>query len=350
MKMTNNEYGSDYHYCTREGMLLKDSLNAFSDESDFSFFFSGRAALFNLVKQEIMLEKAKQIFVPSYYCHEVVNYIRKLPIEIIYYNYNPFLDSSSVTSNIPDTSFAIIVNVSFFGLKLLDFSSFRNATIIEDLTHDILSFKNSTAKYCFGSLRKELPVPTGGFCYSPLKLHLPREASNLKADNIAAQKLLAMLLKEKYLEGTFKNKDIFRTLFTQAETGFDKSFTNAGLSDLSKYILFQLNIDAISAIKQNNLRLALKRLKSNSIRIFNLVKPDASFGLIIQSESKEKKEALKSFLIIEKIFPAILWPHQKLKRDIIAADKMLLIHLDYRHSEGDVIKITDKLNKYFDNE
>ena len=110
--MINKEFGSDFNYIEGDNYLNKTSL--FESEK-ISLLFSGRVALFNLLNFGIKKYKWNKIGFPSYYCHEVVDFCRKLPIEIMYYNYNPFSNIQNIEWDDDDKS--VLVNVDYFGLK-----------------------------------------------------------------------------------------------------------------------------------------------------------------------------------------------------------------------------------------
>jgi hypothetical protein len=75
--MINKEFGSDFHW-----LEIGDFRKA-NPEEDFvnslgQLFFSGRAALYHLLKMGIIQKGWKKIYVPTYYCHEVYKYIQDL--------------------------------------------------------------------------------------------------------------------------------------------------------------------------------------------------------------------------------------------------------------------------------
>jgi hypothetical protein len=349
--MINKEYGSDFHYYLEGDVVLRNPMDSLFYGSEFSLFFSGRTALFNIINEGIKFKKWAKIFLPSYYCHEVTHFIKRLPIEIIYYEFNPFLDSELNALKIEDIEKNVIVNVDFFGLKKADCSIFKNVVIIEDITHNILGFQKSQADYCFGSLRKELPVPAGGFCFSPKNFPLPTGTSNLKSENVAEQKLSAMFLKEKYLNGKLANKESFRKLFSDAENDFENDFTNTSISDCAKAILFQIDIKKILLHKYANIKTALIELENiNNLKInFESNKKEA-FGLSLECKTQIDRDKLKDHLIFNNIYPAVLWPNQLKERDEVIKNRTLFLHLDYRYDSKDIKVITNTIKDFFNYE
>lgn len=349
--MINKEYGSDFHYFLKEDIVLPSQKDSLFYGDEFSLFFSGRAALYHIISEGINSNNWKKIFLPSFYCHEVTHFLKALPIEIIYYEFNPFLDSESKALSIEDLETNVIVNVDFFGLKKADCSVFKAAVILEDITHNILGYQKSQAHYCFGSLRKELPVPAGGFCFSPKKLALPKAISSLKSEKVALKKLSAMFLKEKYLNGEWAEKESFRKLFLDAENDFEEDFTNASMPECAKAILFQIDVEKIILNKYANLKTALLELKDiNNLRInFESDKKEA-FGLSLECKTPSQRDKLKMHLILNKIFPAVLWPNQLNERDREIENSTLFIHMDYRYDSKDIKVITNTIKDFLNHE
>lgn len=331
--MIKTEFGSDFEYTTNEDFLLKDSSNSYFNSSKFSLFFSGRVALYNLLNYGIKKYNWTQVYLPSFYCHEVVNYIKPLNILVTYYDFNPFVDAVSKKIECNDSDSTVIINVSFFGLIKLDLSSYKKCIIIDDVTHDVASIKQSKAHYCFGSLRKELPVPVGGFCYSPKDFILPTEKPSNHSECVAVQKLTAMYLKSLYLKNTINEKDLYRNLYGIAEEEFEHHTTNVGMPDAAKSILFQLDFEKIISQKKYNLQKVFSILGSvgQVFKINNL-----GFGLVLLCNSEAEKQKLNKNLVENSIFPATLWPKQFDAINIEYENRMLFVHVDFRYSTVEV--------------
>ncbi|HET8804712.1 MAG TPA: hypothetical protein VFM72_09050 [Aequorivita sp.] len=337
------EYGSDFHICLNEE-FLNGLKNPFINKS-FSLLFSGRAALYALLKASREKHSWKKVYFPSYYCHEVVNFVKSLDFDVYYYTFNPFLDEENKNIAIRDVSENVIINVSFFGLKKLQLPYYKNASIIEDLTHDILGVPNS--KFYFGSLRKVLPLPCGGFFSGDSKIDFSVH-HNLKSEALAIKKIAAMHLKREYLNGILEDKNVFRQQFIEAEKLFGENFTNSSLPQSAKVLLESLNIHKIVDAKKKNVKLALAHLKQNDRIVYNMGSfNENALGLILQVNSYKERENLKKLLISKNIYPAILWPNQFQKRDIEIEKRSMFLHIDYRYNSEDILYITTVLNQYF---
>lgn len=348
--MKKQEYGSDFHYLIGEDYLY-DKQECLFYGSDFSLFFSGRVALYNLLEQGISQYGWKSVYLPSFYCHEVTDFLKQLPIKTLYYEFNPFLDSEIKKIEVEDFNTNVIVNVNFFGIRKLDLTNYKSAIQIDDVTHSIVDFKTSQAHYCFGSLRKELPVPVGGFCFSPKKLPLPIGVPNAESEQIAIQKLSAMFLKSQYLEGKYQDKDSFRRLFIDAENNFEHSTTNTAMPQVAMSVLYSINSDTLLSKKRRNVLFALENLvRSNKIGINIQSKNITAFGLIFQCTDLESRNNFREYLIKNMIFPAVLWPNQHHQRDQDIEDKILFVHMDYRYNLKDIEDIINIINDFIKNE
>jgi hypothetical protein len=345
-QIVNKEYGSDFHLCLEEKWLLKKG-NHFFNKKKTSFFLSGRSALFTLLKFGIKEHNWEKVFIPSYYCYEVNKYIEELPIEVIRYQFNPFTKNQNECIDIVDKSTNVIVNPDYFGVKKRTTKEYVNAFIIEDLTHNLLNIKNSKADYVFGSLRKELPLPVGGFLYSNIHNNIPKGKIKLEAKKIAFQKITAMYLKKQYLEGEISNKEEFREHYIASEDELGLKLEEAKLPRVAQAILEELDIEKILNQKANNLKYAFKYLKKYNNVSINCSIKNKGFGLIFKFKTKERRDTFRQYLIKESIFPAILWPSQKTDLDIDVENTIVFVHIDYRYIEKDIKYITDKINTFF---
>ncbi|WP_439504233.1 hypothetical protein [Sediminibacterium sp.] len=346
--MINKEYGSDFHYFLHEDIVSNSIEDSIFHREEFSLFFSGRAALFHIISQGIKLWGWKKVYFPSFYCHEVPLFIKSLSVQILYYNYNPFVNSTINFLDIEDIDTNVFINVFFFGVRKIDHISFNKTVIIEDCTHSILSFQNSKADYCFGSLRKELPLPAGGFCISPKMKPLPKGTLNINAEKVAGDRLLAMQLKNEYLDGTNQDKSLYRKLFTESEKKFQSDFTNAKMPNCAYEILLKINAKKVLKIKENNIKTALEQLSNIKDVIINFQSSNCDvFGLCLEFKTTIIKNKFKDYLIENNIFPAVLWPNQIWQEDIDVENRILFIHLDYRYNQYDVLIITKLIKEYF---
>ena len=339
----NREYGSDFHYV--DSKIYRQNKNAFFFREEVQFYFSGRAALKAVLLDSITHRSLNKLYVPSYYCHEVYEYIKDLDIVIEFYECNPLKNELPV--DIKDVSDYGIIVVNYFGLGSPSLAGYKNLITVEDLTHNLELITESTADYVFGSLRKILPMPVGGFVKAKRTLsHLPKTDV---AEEITLEKFAGMFLKKKYLEGSFKEKQVFRELFINAEISFENSQTFTSLPSLIENYFSELDIVKIIDKKKKNSNLAKENLivHSNFSLLSNSL--NTEFALILKFESAEQKDELKSYLISKQIYPMVLWPNQIFQNDILLERTILFIHIDFRYTSEDILYITNTINYFYNN-
>lgn len=341
--MNSKEYGSDFHY------LNCGKFRTHWDKPNFFPVFpylycSGRAALYNIIKNGIQRFAWKKLYVPSYYCHEVYDFIQPLSIEIDYYQYHPFLTDSDFFFQ--DRTDHVVLLVNYFGIDLLDVSRYENLTTIEDVTHNLLASQTSSANYVFGSLRKVLPVPVGGFAKANDSSELSLPPSSLEAEDQALQKLTAMYLKRQYLAEGLDVKPLFRSLYSDGEQAFSENWANCALPEIIKPYLYSLDVEKIVEAKRTNAKTIRGLLGDN--HLFEVISNPwfDEFGCILRFQSTEMRDRLKTYLLKNHIYPFVLWPNQISERDRMVADSLLFLHIDFRYNKEDMAYFAETINHF----
>ncbi|NGM67213.1 hypothetical protein [Sphingobacterium sp. SGR-19] len=340
--MKNKEFGSDFHYFYDENSVL--NLGSLFQDQNLEYFFSGRVALYNLLQFGQKKYKWHKVGFPSYYCHEVVDFCKNLPLEVEYYNYNPFDEDEEVEWE--DESGSVFINVDFFGIKKLDCSFLRKTEVIEDLTHNLESLSRSSANYCFGSLRKQLPLAVGGVIWSRHGDFAVNLEDNRFSNQIALKKLTAMYLKSEYLEGRFSHKDSFRTLYLEAEELFGDLQTNTALPKIVQAQLKGLVPRKLIEKTRLNINYGRKLLELSKNIVCLSAENGTEMGFAFLCGDYTIREKFRTYLISHNIFPAVLWPNQISERDIEIQHRVLFVHVDFRYNQKDIYFIVDVINKF----
>lgn len=340
------ESGSDFHFCEDTDFLADPQGSEPIAGPTLALFISGRTALAALIRFGMQQHGWTNIYFPSYYCHDVIDYVRQTGIHIHSYPYNPFTDQEDAASQVPDQAGAVVVCVNYFGAFRTTPNRFTRTMVIEDVTHDILSYKTSVADFCFGSLRKELPVPAGGFCTVPAGTTKPAPVHWQHGESVAATKLSAMYLKSRFLQG-HADKDTYRKLFAEGEAMLAHCPQDAAMPLLARAVLSSLNTRAIGAARQDNLSSANKMLDLTNLDHKGVRIIARGLGLTILCSQQEQRDLLRSTLISKNIFPAVLWPGQTNNQDKEIEARILFIHLDYRYGLRDVETIFHCINDFF---
>ena len=341
--MTNKEFGSDFEtYLFEEKLDYNKSMQFFPENTLFTF--SGRVALYSVLHLGIAEYQWKRIYVPSYYCMEVYDFIEELDIEVVYYECDPYTENIDSSEVIDDSSSAFLL-VDFFGVNKLNAIAFEKCFLIEDLTHNLGQVKKSKADYCFGSLRKVLPMGTGGFLFSHKKRRLPELANKSFAELVAYKRSVAMFLKKNYLVNDSGDKNVFREQFIETEHLFMDKKTISLLPKISFSEMSFLDIDYLVCKKKQNLSIAKKNIIANDY--FKLFTSDANndFALILIFSDTVIRDKFRTFLIEKKIYPMVLWPNQQVDKKGFES-KALFVHIDFRYDESDITFIVDTINSF----
>lgn len=189
-----------------------------------SFFASGRAALDALCRRWIETHSHARLWLPDYFCPEVVSSLCSRNIPVAFYADDPQRTGPEL-SHLRVSPGDMVLAVNYFGVRSGDqWSAWRESTpsvaLIEDHTHDPHSLwaRSSTADFAFASLRKTLPIPDGAIAWSPRELALPEAAPGITPIG-SSLKLAAMLYKRRYLESGETCPSLKRTFLELQKQG-----------------------------------------------------------------------------------------------------------------------------------
>jgi hypothetical protein len=345
--MKRPEYGSDFHFVDLKEEAAASIGNIYPDHQ---LHFSGRSALFNLVEWGTKKYGWKKLFLPHYYCHEVTQFLGRLPVAISFYDDGPYNLVEQEMSEI-DKAGNVCVKVNYFGFTNTPSFLPARAILIEDHTHDLISnwAQTSMAHYCFASLRKSLPVPTGGIVWSPGGMMLPDNANAENNSTAAAtyMKLCAMLMKKIYLDGGNVNKQDYRKLFVDSEQLFETVEARAALSSFTAALIKKVDAKQLRTTKQHNYNWLLNSLQDkNPVWMPGEHQGKCPFGMMFYFDAQDQRDAFKTHLIEQKIYPAVLWPRQRDPKAAEFSGRTLLVHCDFRYTPDDMMFIADVINQY----
>lgn len=335
------EFGSDFHY-----------IDNFRGENEFSrrcsgvrLYASGRHALEAIYKKE----KWKRIWIPDYFCYEVVHYLQKAGLKIVFYPDNPLMDKVDY-SDIDFQGGDALLRVNYFGLKAKRCNLDIPVPVVEDHTHDLIGqwALNSDADWCISSLRKTLPFALGGFIWSP-KNHILPEAiePSEKCLDVAKERYEAMKMKAKFLE-CGGNKSLFREKFIKTETELDV-LPLSGIDPDTHNLLNDFDVRIWTEIKKKNWRKVKERIGE---KIIILPCEDSSeihpFSVVFLMKDNDERENFRRYLIENSIYPAILWsiPRTASAMSIDFGNRMLSMHCDARYNSDAIVKMCEIINRY----
>lgn len=335
------EFGSDFH-CIEDFFSKRASLARIYPSSQY--FANGRQCIELL----ILNNHWKRIWMPAYFCYEVIESIKKTGIEVVYYNDYPLVNDEDIISQIKFKEDDVLFRVNFFGLR--DFRSNKNilVPVIEDHTHDLLGHwaLYSDADWCIASLRKSLPMAEGGMVWSPQNKALPECMFTSENQLLADERWKAMEWKKEYLKGKNICKESFRNIYLSTEEQLE-SIGFSRIDNRGMKFVEQLDINAWNNAKRENWKL----LKMSLYTEADIMTPEddscTSFSLVLKFKNKEERDKVRMLMIENQIYPAILWSvPESISNEIVEfSQTMLSVHCDGRYAPSDIQILTNKLER-----
>lgn len=332
------EFGSDFHFIDFYEGLTEDTIAKFIPSA--LYYADGRQALIALYGHEGW----KRLWVPEYFCREVVDTWLAAGLNIVFYPDYPAADDGAIIDEIAFADGDALFRVNFFGLRGFRSNSSIKIPVVEDHTHDVIGewALRSDADWAVASLRKSLPVAEGGVLWSPVGHKLPdRPVYETDNQNTAERRWHAMRQKKRYLSGESADKESYRKEFISTESYFDSPHA-VSIDTMSADYLQHLNLKDWYRRKLLNWQI-LANVQSQDYMVLCPESTDrcTPFSYTILCKSKDVRDSLRCRLIEHNIYPAILWamPHTVSCAVADFSSRMLSIHCDGRYSEGDIMQM-----------
>lgn len=314
-------------------------------------YSSGRDALRALLRHGQRVYGWRQLWVPSYYCQEVVASLAS-EIEVAVYRDAPTMPRPVVPESALRSGH-VVLWVNYFGLRKsrqgwCTASQRRRAAVIEDHTHDPRGSGavQSHADWCVASLRKTLPIPDGAVLWSPRGLAVP-EAPVVTAESEVAslRKLAAMVIKSLYLDGAPVKKNVFRELFITGERSLG-SGSISGMTTWSRELESTIPYDTLEKTRTRNYEVFRRYLgRVPGLELLVPAREACPFCCLIVFDKEESAASVCRALIESDVYPAVLWPleHRAVvgipEEHVDLSRRVLSIHCDWRYSEKDMVRV-----------
>ena len=238
--------------------------------SDYAWFSTGRSATaYVLDTIESRNPQASKVAVlPPFTCHTVIEPFLDRGYQIHTYHVDRDLmaEASDLLQIVEEQQASVILFHRYFGFDTIkDLDGVvpqlqrKGVVIIEDCTQCLYSnFKKSAADYLVASIRKWCGVPDGGFaiCKDGSFVNKP----SLIDRNLQKAKIEASILKYEYLVEGKGDKRVFLTKYREAEDILDTQKEFFSISDISKAILLNLNIQQLKTKRRENFETIAKGL------------------------------------------------------------------------------------------
>lgn len=327
------EVGSDFHALD----LPWDGRRAVPWADDpHALYGAGRDPVIGIVKGGA----ARRLWVPSYFCQEVLRSWQGAGIELVVYRDGPTDPPAKQLSLTPGDA---VLSVSYFGVRAPPRIEGRmeGVTVIEDHTHDPFSdwARTSRADYCVASLRKTLPIPDGAVVWSPRGRDVasPPSMSDRRARAVV-DRLTAMILKARYLRGERIDKEEFRRCAVRGEEGLGVTEPSAA-SEYTSALLGAFAFDAWRRARADNHEALADAIGSHrSMSVLGVRTAGAvPFSVVLCFTEPHVREVVRKQLIARRVYPAILWSLREPAVDGVPAEhvalsaRVLSLHCDGRY-------------------
>lgn len=339
------EFGSDFHsidYPRRTGS--NDHLYQLRN------YATGRHAIEAVLRHE----QIKRVWIPTYFCYEVIQYLENVGFTIVLYPDNPLkTDDDDRVRQLPFQKGDALLRMNYFGLRSKRTNKGITVPVIEDHSHGISTewAKQSDADWCIASIRKTLPTPAGGIVWSPVGKQLPPQfPPDDSCIKMAVCRFQAMQMKRDYLNGVPVEKEMFRTQYIQSEEMLEQ-LDLTGMDKYSKQILEEIDIEKWDSEKQRNIRYCKQLLRKEFQILYGETAGTKTFSLLLLTPSAEERTQLRQHLIANKIYPAVLWNIPTSVNDKEAFDistRIISIHCDGRYNSLDIQTMCNIINCFYD--
>lgn len=348
------EIGSHFEL-SKEYMNFNDSDDWIPKGQDYTYTFSGRAAIELAIKDIIKRQDIKNVYMPAYSCYSMVEPFIKYGIQVFYYDVNHSKEGLKYEINY-NTQSDVFFAMTYFGLEdatkmdnIIKKFVKKGTVVIEDITHRLLSRESHSgmAHYSVASLRKWLPMPAGGYItkYNGQLACKP----NKKSDQFVIPILNAMNDKYKYLRGS----DIKKKHFLKTFASFGKKIKTISkdymIDKYSFNIVKNIDIDKIRMRRRENAQVLYKGLKSLNIIKTLIPNPNLNYScplFVPIIVSQKQRNDLRTYLIENNIFCPIHWPRVSNYTNVPGIELSLIC--DQRYSADDMRYILNKIKKWYD--
>jgi hypothetical protein len=343
--MSIKEIGSVFHACT-----FQENVDYIAFPKDAYYYGCGRYAINALIKHHLNKKLWRRLFVPEYFCYEVIDSIRSTGIEVVFYPDFSFADDQTLVTKIKFREGDVLLRMNYFGLRNFRDNSDINAIVIEDHSHNLFSdwALNSNADWCIASLRKTLPIPDGGILWSPKKDISLIEKPLIDSDHskLSEDRSRAMKMKGMYLDSIGNiNKDDFLQIFCRTEKELASTSCPA-ISSVSEEILNRIP-ESILQKKSENYMILIRTLLQKKCLILQGEEKSSPFSLVILFNSKSDRDSIREALTRKNIYSTILWEirNDKAREEAKSfSQRMLSLPIDFRYSESDIRWMSQVVN------
>lgn len=315
-------------------------------DKEMSLVGSGRIALY-IILNSILKNKNvnRTIWLPAYYCNigwEIANnlgfIVKYYPV--MYEDGRYCIELSNVNAG------DVVLFLNYYGFnqkhvqeKLKEVKQ-RGCTLIEDITHSLLSDNKSCfSDYYFGSLRKWTGVFTGGLLYGDDLNNSSKTANN----ELVLHYKSFMEDYHEYLNTGFGNRDYFRECFYKVEQIISGNYEDKAMYNRDIKLIGKWNIRRVISKRIQNAQYLIDSIKNKNVLMFDSISNgDVPFFLPIYIE---KRDLVCKALDAREIYCSVLWQRpQCCNERCNLYDNEFGLVCDERYSLSDMRRISDVIN------
>lgn len=324
-------------------------------EKEFSYTFSGRAAIELALKDIKSYKGINNVYMPSYCCQSMIQPFIDNGVQVDFYDVF-YDDVKGLQYSIDiDKKCDVFFAMSYFGLEDYEMDHVsetffnNNSIIVEDITHRLLTKKNHSNKahYFIASIRKWFGIPSGGIVVKNLGELSEKPVNN--SNHLVIKAINGMMEKERYLNGEGLDKSVFLNKLKESDSNFNEVDSTYKIDDTSLNIIKKVDIDAIRKIRVKNasyLYSELQELEGVNLLIKN---PNWTHNvpLFVPIIVENNRNSLYQYLIENNVYCPIHWPNSEDRTNI--TDKVISLICDHRYSVKDMGFIVQLIKKWLGN-
>ena len=312
--------------------------------SDYKLMMSGRTAIDYIIGD--IDNQDKVVYMPDYCCLSMVQPFIDNGYKVEYYKCDILNKKYGINTKF---DCGVFFAMSYFGYNESNMDNYieafkeRGITVIEDITHRLLSTNNhsKSSTYLVASLQKWFPVVSGGVAIK-MNGKFKNSIDDYKVfEEYVATKKEAMDLKRKHIDGNYDDKTKYLGLFSQADQMIEEDYRGKKIDDDSLNVLKNIDIDEIKRIRVENCLAIEKLLKNNEkiVMLFKFEEGDCPLFVPIKIDNRDK---VRERLISDSIYLPMHWPND-LKLDNEIYNYELSLVCDQRYKVNDVSSYVSKL-------
>ncbi len=318
--------------------LEKKTGDASKDEN-ISYFSSGRAALYHILRYLKENRGIHCVLLPDFLCSSITNTIDRCEIPYQFYSLHHDLTIDYASLMKAYQSDIAIVLINYFGMT--DIASQvkeirkidKDAIIIEDDVQAYYSFVHDEhdVAFKFTSLRKAFPIPDGGLVKGIVKLTEPTN------DNTFTQYKVAGSILKTMREHRIYGDKVYLELFEKGEDLIDENL-DSRMSDISLRLLNQLDLEREMILRRRNAEFLINGL--NELGIRPLLTPSSHQMPLFIPVCLANRDEIRRKMFKEHIFCPVHWPLDGLSVECgrYMAEHELSLIIDQRYGLDDMRK------------